>query len=54
MGEVSANTNLILVTNIAPQATRDQMNTLFSFVGRVEELKLYPSVRDASISVDSR
>jgi len=54
MGEVGTNTNLILVTNIAPQATRDQMNTLFSFVGRVEELKLYPSVRDASINVDSR
>ena len=54
MGEVGTNTNLILVTNIAPQATRDQMNQLFGFVGRVEELKLYPSVRDASINVDSR
>ena len=53
MGEIATN-NLILVTNIAPQATRDQMNTLFSFVGRVEELKLYPSVRDASINVDCR
>ena len=54
MGEVLANTSLILVTNIAPQTTRDQMNTLFSFVGRVDELKLYPSVRDASLQVDSR
>lgn len=53
MGEYPIN-NLILVTNIAPQATRDQMNTLFSFVGRVEELKLYPSVRDAGICIDSR
>ena len=53
MGEVP-NNNLIMVTNIAPQATRDQMNTLFSYVGRVEELKLYPSIRDASFSVDSR
>ena len=53
MGEFPTN-NLILVTNIAPQATRDQMNTLFSFVGRVDELKLYPSVRDASIAVDCR
>lgn len=53
MGEVT-NNNLVMVTNIAPQATRDQMNTLFGFVGRVEELKLYPSIRDASFSVDSR
>ena len=53
MGEVGDN-NLILVTNIAPQATRDQMNTLFSFVGRVDELKLYPSIRDAGVTVDSR
>ena len=53
MGEVP-NNNLIMVTNIAPQATRDQMNTLFSYVGRVDELKLYPSIRDASFSVDSR
>ena len=53
MGEVPSN-NLILVTNIAPQATRDQMNTLFGFVGRVDELKLYPSIRDASINVDCR
>jgi len=53
MGEISS-TNLILVTNIAPQATKDQMNTLFGHVGRVEELKLYPSVRDANVSVDSR
>ena len=53
MGEVT-NNNLVMVTNIAPQATRDQMNTLFGYVGRVEELKLYPSIRDASFSVDSR
>merc|ERR1712021_142286 len=30
------------------------MNTLFSFVGRVDELKLYPSVRDASINIECR
>merc|ERR1711935_837329 len=56
MGEVTTKptNNLILVTNIAPQATRDQMNTLFSFVGRVDELKLYPSVQDASINIECR
>ncbi len=53
MGEVGE-TSLVLVTNIAPQATRDQMVSLFNHVGRVEEIKLYPSVRDASVSVDSR
>ena len=48
------NTAVIQVTNIAPQATRDQMQTLFAFVGRIEDLRLYPSIRDASVSVASR
>ena len=38
-------TKVIQVTNIAPQATRDQMHTLFSFLGKVEDLRLYPSLR---------
>ena len=42
------------VTNIAPQATRDQMHTLFSFLGKIEDLRLYPSLRDASINIQSR
>ena len=55
MGEVATpGSSLVLVTNIAPQATRDQMLSLFNHVGRVEEIKLYPSIRDASVSVDSR
>lgn len=48
------NTKVIQVTNIAPQATRDQMHTLFAHLGKIEEVRLYPSVRDASISVTSR
>ena len=45
---------VIQVTNIAPQATRDQMNTLFSFLGKIEDIRLYPSMRDASINIQSR
>jgi len=48
------NTKVIQVTNIAPQATRDQMHTLFAHMGKIEEVRLYPSVRDASISITSR
>jgi len=47
-------TRVIQVTNIAPQATRDQMHTLFSHLGKVEDLRLYPSVRDASITIQAR
>lgn len=59
--QASANTSPIMgpsrvirVTNIAPQATRDQIQTLFQFVGKVEEIKLYPTVRDVAIPVTSR
>eukprot|EP00095_Tigriopus_kingsejongensis_P007833 maker-scaffold1207_size55689-snap-gene-0.15 protein:Tk07833 transcript:maker-scaffold1207_size55689-snap-gene-0.15-mRNA-1 annotation:"probable splicing arginine serine-rich 7" len=45
---------VLQVTNIAPQATRDQMNTLFSNIGRVEEIRLYPTVRDAAVYVQVR
>ena len=47
-------TRVIQVTNIAPQATRDQMHTLFSHLGKIEDLRLYPSVRDASVNVQAR
>ena len=47
-------TSVIQVTNIAPQATRDQMYTFFSFVGQVDDVRLYPSMRDASVSITSR
>ena len=48
-------THVIQVTNIAPQATRDQMHALFTSIGfTIEDLRLYPSVRDASVSVSSR
>ena len=41
-------TKVIQVTNIALQATRDQMHTLFSHLGKIEDLRLYLSVIDAS------
>lgn len=47
-------TKVIQVTNIAPQATRDQMQTLFGYVGKVEEIRLYPTMRDVSLPVQSR
>lgn len=45
---------VIQVTNIAPQATKDQMQALFGFIGKIEEIRLYPTVRDVSLPVQSR
>uniref|UniRef100_A0A8D9BCN8 Serine/arginine-rich splicing factor 11 n=1 Tax=Cacopsylla melanoneura TaxID=428564 RepID=A0A8D9BCN8_9HEMI len=47
-------TKVAQVANIAPQATRDQMQALFGYLGKVEELRLYPIARDVSIPVQSR
>lgn len=47
-------TRVVQVTNIAPQATRDQMSTLFSHIGKIEDLRLYPSLRDASVTIQAR
>ena len=33
---------MIQITNIAPVVTKEQIKTLFSFVGKVGEIKLYP------------
>lgn len=45
---------VIQVTNIAPQATKDQMQALFGNIGKIEEIRLYPTVRDVSCPVQSR
>jgi arginine/serine-rich splicing factor 12 len=42
MPEELRETTVIQVSNVAPTATRDQMRTLFTYIGRIEELKLYP------------
>ena len=41
---MSIDTKVIQVTNVAPVASKEQMKTLFGFVGRVEEIKLYPEL----------
>jgi len=48
------NTKVIQITNIAPQATRDQMHLLFQNIGKIEDLRLYPSIRDASVQIQQR
>lgn len=45
---------VVQITNIAPQATKDQMQSLFGTVGKIEEIRLYPTVRDVSCPVTSR
>ncbi|XP_050442862.1 probable splicing factor, arginine/serine-rich 7 [Adelges cooleyi] len=47
-------TKVIQVTNIAPQATKDQMQTLFGSIGKIEDIRLYPQIRDVSVPVQSR
>lgn len=47
-------TKVVQITNIAPQATKDQMQTLFGFLGKIEDIRLYPTIRDVSVPVQSR
>ena len=35
-------TTVIQVTNLAPTVTEVQMETLFSFIGKIDDVKLYP------------
>ena len=35
---------VIQVTNVAPQATKEQMQTLFGSIGKTEDLRLYPTL----------
>jgi hypothetical protein len=37
-------TRIVQVANIAPQATRDQMQALFGYIGKIEDLRLYPTM----------
>ncbi|XP_064189452.1 serine/arginine-rich splicing factor 11-like isoform X9 [Anguilla rostrata] len=39
---MNSNTNVIQVTNVSPSTTSEQMRTLFGFLGKIEELKLFP------------
>lgn len=47
-------TKVVQITNIAPQATKDQMQSLFGNIGKIDEIRLYPTVRDVSCPVQSR
>ncbi|KAJ8930830.1 hypothetical protein NQ314_016332 [Rhamnusium bicolor] len=47
-------TKVVQVTNIAPQATKDQMYTLFEYLGKIDDVRLYPTIRDVSCPVQSR
>lgn len=43
IAECKLDTKVIQVTNVAPGALKEQMKTLFSFLGRIEEVRMYPS-----------
>lgn len=47
-------TKVVQITNIAPQATRDQMQSLFGNIGKIDDIRLYPTVRDVTCPVFSR
>lgn len=34
---------VIQVSNVSPAVTKEQLQTLFSFVGTIDDLRLYPS-----------
>ncbi|XP_055373408.1 probable splicing factor, arginine/serine-rich 7 [Condylostylus longicornis] len=53
-GGTSTGTKVVQITNIAPQATKDQMQSLFGNIGKIDEIRLYPTVRDVSCPVQSR
>lgn len=50
----SSATRVVQITNIAPQATKDQMQNLFGHIGKIEEIRLYPTIRDVTCPVVSR
>ncbi|CAJ0956076.1 unnamed protein product, partial [Mesorhabditis belari] len=43
MGTTEQSFRVLQVSNISPQATKDQVNQLFTYLGRIQELKLYPT-----------
>lgn len=45
---------VIQVTNVAPSATREQMRTLFAFIGKIEDVQLYPDVPENLESVSPK
>ena len=33
---------IVQVSNIAPQATKDQLSALFSYIGKIDDIRLFP------------
>ncbi|XP_075688949.1 serine/arginine-rich splicing factor 11 isoform X2 [Rhinoderma darwinii] len=50
---MTSTTDVIQVTNVSPSASTEQMKTLFGFLGKIEELKLFPP-DDSPLPVTSR
>lgn len=40
---------MIQITNIAPQTTKDQMHSLFGYIGKIEQIQLYPTIREVAV-----
>lgn len=46
---MKSKTRIVQISNIAPQATKDQMSTLFGFIGKIEDIRLYPTMLVPSV-----
>ncbi|KAM9686851.1 serine/arginine-rich splicing factor 11 isoform 3-T4 [Trichechus inunguis] len=52
-GSGGGGTEVIQVTNVSPSASSEQMRTLFGFLGKIDELRLFPP-DDSPLPVSSR
>nr|XP_044994655.1 serine/arginine-rich splicing factor 11 isoform X2 [Jaculus jaculus] len=52
-GPGGGGTEVIQVTNVSPSASSEQMRTLFGFLGKIDELRLFPP-DDSPLPVSSR
>ncbi|XP_068095334.1 serine/arginine-rich splicing factor 11 [Hyperolius riggenbachi] len=50
---MASSTDVIQVTNVSPSASAEQMRTLFGFLGKIDELRLFPP-DDSPLPVTSR
>ncbi|XP_056670914.1 serine/arginine-rich splicing factor 11 isoform X1 [Monodelphis domestica] len=53
VGVGGSGTEVIQVTNVSPSASSEQMRTLFGFLGKIDELRLFPP-DDSPLPVSSR
>ena len=42
--KMKSKTKIVQVSNIAPQATKDQLSSLFTFLGKIEDIRLFPTM----------